>query len=75
MALIRMVILIDKKDYEDLHNLMGYQIVDEDDGIILYKIFEGVVCQEWYRTVMRAGIRKLKEDFDKKKKELENNEG
>jgi len=71
MAKPILIIYLDKKMFDDLHYIMDMSIQSENDKLILYKLYEGVTKQGWYREVMRAGIKAKKFEFEQKKKELE----
>lgn len=70
MAYSRVTILVDDKDFKQLHELMNLAILDEN-GRIRYRMFEGGYQQEWYRKVLRNGMNALLDEFDKKRKEYE----
>jgi hypothetical protein len=70
MAYLRVTILVDDKDYQQLHELMNLAIVGED-GRIKEKMFEGGYQQEWYRRVLRKGMNTMLSEFELLKKKYE----
>jgi len=71
MAQKPILIMLDKETHKQLHDLMNYSLKNED-GLIIYRLYEGETKQEWYRQVLRAGIKEKYNDFVKKKTQIEN---
>lgn len=69
MAQSPILINLDKKTFEELHDLMGMKLIV--DEITVYRMYEGKSKQQFYREVLRAGMRAKLFAFEKKKKEIE----
>lgn len=67
------LVKMDEKMFEDIHNLMDYALKNDDD-LILFRIFEGESKQQWYRELLRAGMEAKNIRFAEKKKGLEEEE-
>jgi hypothetical protein len=65
----QLLILLTKKDYEDLHLIMN-MAVETKEKVIILKMYEGITKQQWYREVIRAGLRSKRIDFEKNTQEL-----
>ena len=65
-----LLINIDKKTFEDIHNLMGLSLVDEND-ITVYRLFEVQPKQQCYREILRAGIQAKLEEFKEAREKFE----
>jgi hypothetical protein len=68
----RLSIMLDKETHEELHKLMNYSLVAEE-GVTMFRLFEGSSKQAWYREVMREGMRAKRQFFERKKREIEAN--
>lgn len=66
----RLSVMIDGDTLSELHQLMNYSLVAEE-GITLYKLYEGTSKQGWYREVLRAGLRVKRQEFEREKKRIE----
>lgn len=66
----RMSIMVDKDTWSELHILMNYSLAAEE-GLTLYRIYEGTSKQGWYREVLRAGLRVKRQEFEREKKRIE----
>jgi len=67
------LINLDKKDYDDLHNLMNLSLQSED-GITVYRVTKSTSKQGFYRQVIQAGIESIYKKFVNKKNELSKDE-
>ena len=61
------LINLDKKTYDDLHNVIGLTI--EKEGITIFRLFDSPIKQECFRQIIRAGIISKLEEFERIKKE------
>lgn len=59
-----------KEDFDDLHSTKDMRIVNEH-GVILHKMSEAQSWQQWYREVIRAGLRTKLRDFEEVKRGFE----
>jgi hypothetical protein len=66
----QLLILVSKEMYQQIHNLMEYSVKAEE-GLDLYKTHEGSTKQSWYRELLRAGIVAKRQEFERKKREIE----
>jgi hypothetical protein len=66
----RLSIMVDKDTLSELHQLMNYSLAAEE-GITLYRLYEGTSKQGWYREVMRAGLRVMRQKFEREKHRIE----
>jgi hypothetical protein len=62
--------MIDNETWKELHQLMNYSL-EAEEGITLYKLYEGSSKQGWYREVFRAGLRLKRQEFEREKKRIE----
>jgi len=69
MTQYAILINFDKKSFEQIHELMGMKI--EVNDIIVYQMYEGKSKQQFYREIMREGIKAKLFQFEKKKREIE----
>jgi hypothetical protein len=67
---VRIAIMLEKEEYEQLHRLMFYSLQAEE-GLIIYKIYKGKSKQGWYRQVLMEGVRALRQEFELKKRMCE----
>ena len=67
----KIILLLDKKDFDELHDGMGLTLKTDDEKFTLERIFEGSSKQDWYRKVMRKGLATLILEFEKLKKKYE----
>jgi len=70
MGNIPILINLDKKTFKELHDIMGMKL--EVNDITVHRIFEGKSKQQFYREIIRAGMTSKLLEFEKRKKELEN---
>lgn len=73
MAKVQISIFLERDMLRELHRQMGKVITDED-GVVRYRQCESTIKQDWYRRVLRRGLDSFIREFNKKKKELEDNE-
>jgi hypothetical protein len=66
----RISIMVDKETLSELHQLMNYSLAAEE-GITMYRLYEGSSKQGWYREVLRAGLRVMRQKFEREKKRIE----
>lgn len=66
----RLSVMVDKDTYNELHQLMGYSLAAEE-GMTMYRLYEGSSKQGWYREVMRAGLRVMRQKFEREKNRIE----
>lgn len=59
-----------KEDYDQLHNTKDMELINEH-GIVVYRMSEATSNQQWYREVIRAGIRSKLREFEDMKKRIE----
>ena len=64
-----LTINLDESLYNQLHELMGMKV--KAKGVIIYQLTEAGSKQQFYREVMRAGIKSKLKEFEDKKKDLE----
>lgn len=62
--------MIDKETFSELLQLMNYSLAAEE-GITLYRLYEGSSNQGWYREVLRAGMRVKRQEFEREKHRIE----
>jgi hypothetical protein len=62
--------MVDNETWSEMHQLMNYSLAAEE-GITLYKLYEGTSKQGWYREVLRAGLRMKRQEFEREKKRIE----
>jgi hypothetical protein len=67
MVQFPLLINLDKKTFDDLHNVIGLTI--EKQGITIFRLFDSNTKQECYRQIIREGIRAKIEEFERIKKE------
>jgi hypothetical protein len=60
---------LSKQFYKQLHDLMGMEILDEDDNI-RFQFHKGSK-QQFYRELLELGMNEKYKQFHDKKKELE----
>lgn len=70
MSLIAVMLRLEPKLIEEIELAMDKAIHDED-SVTLFRLFEGTSKQDWYRILLRAGLRAKLREFNKKKKEIE----
>lgn len=70
MAQLGILINVDKATFKEVHDLMGMKL--EHNGITIHKMCEGGSKQQFYRELLRAGIKAKLLEFENKKKEIEN---
>jgi hypothetical protein len=70
MSLRQIQVHLTKELYEELHNLMGMKLKDPE-GDIQYETYSGVSFQQWYREVIKAGLKQKKEEFVRERDKLE----
>lgn len=70
MAKIRIVIDLERKEYDDLHKLMNLSLQSEDN-ITIYQVAKDSKKQPFYRYVIQEGIKKIYSDFQKEKEKYE----
>lgn len=63
-------LIVDKKLYEDIHQLMLFEL-QSDNGMVTHRMFEGKSKQEWYRTLLREGLKSKLIEWSKKEKQLQ----
>lgn len=66
----RLSVMVDNETWTEMHQLMNYSLAAEE-GITLYKLYEGTSKQGWYREVLRAGLRMKRQEFEREKKRIE----
>lgn len=67
MVQYSLLVNLDKKTFDDLHQVMGLTI--EKEGITIFRLFDSDIKQECYRQIIREGIKAKFEEFEKIKKE------
>ncbi len=64
-------VLMPKKDFKRLHDMMGTKMVDKDD-VEIHRMTTAQTKQDWYRQVLTAGMDTLYREYKIKQKEFEN---